>query len=490
MKIQRAVWFFALTGFIFWPLTIHGQEAFWKAKNDAGWKAARKNDYTEAVKLLRQAIEEAEKLGTSDPRLALSRANLAWVYNRQGEPAQADELAKSCQEILEKNAAAKGLITARTLNTLALIHQDRQEFSKSESLFLDALANLKKAKDITEDHPVAGQVQSNLAKLYDIQGRFSEAGALLRRNLKMIEQSKLGAEHPRAALCLENLASHDQVCGSFGEAETHLLRALEIRKKNAGKDQVPVSRDLNDLALLYLGQGKRNDAESLLQEAQSLAEKSLKEQPVEVALTLHNLATLYYQQKLYEKADSLFQRALDVRERSLGENDLRVAATCRGLARAQQAQNKWSEAEPLFQRSLTIQEAVLGKDHLDLAVNLDSLATVQKKQNNLVKAEQNFLRALAIRENSLGAEDRAVAASLHNLANLYKDEKKFAQAAPLYKRSLAIKEKALGTDQLSLAKVSLAKVLEDYADLLRQTNQPEEADRLDNRARFLREQKG
>jgi len=485
MKIQKAVWFIALTGIISWPLAINGQEAFWKAKNDAGWKAARKNDYSEAVKLLRQAIEEAEKLGATDLRLALSQANLSWVYNRQGEHAQADELARNCQEILEKNAPAKGFIPARTLNTLALIHQDRQEFSKSESLYRGALAAaLEKEKNIGEDHPVVAQIQSNLAKLYDLQGRFREAGALFRHSLKVVEKSKLGPEHPRVALCLETLARHAQACGDFTEAETSLLRALEIRKKGPSKDQMPLSRDLNDLALLYLGAGKRDEAEPLLQEALSIGEKSFQQQPLEMALTLHNLATLRYQQGQYEKADSLFQRALDLRERSLGENDLRVAATCRNWAKVYQAQGKWSEAEPLFQRSRTIQEALLGKDHLDLTANLDSLAAIHKKQNHYAEAEQFSLRALAIRENALGAEDRAVAASLHNLANLYKEEKKFPQAAPLYERSLAIKEKA-GADH-----AGLAKILEDYADLLRRTNQPEQADQLDNRARFLREQKG
>ena len=293
MRIQRAIWCTTLAWVISWPLAVHGQEAFWKAKNDGGWKAAKRSDYSEAKKLLQQAIEEAEKLGTNDPRLALSQANLAWVYNRQGDSAQADELARKCQQIVEKNPEAKGLIPARTLNTLALIHQDRQEFAKSESLFQGALTILGKEKGISEDHPVVGQVQSNLAKLYDLQGRFNEAGALYRHNLKVIEKSKLGPEHPRAAGCLENLARHDQTCGVFGEAEKSLLRALEIRKRNASKDPASVSRDLNDLALLYLGVGKRDESERLLKEAQSIGEKSLEQQPLETALTLHNLATLY-----------------------------------------------------------------------------------------------------------------------------------------------------------------------------------------------------
>ena len=149
--------------------------------------------------------------------------------------------------------------------------EDRQEFSKSESLYRGALAAaLDKEKNIGEDHPVVAQIQSNLAKLYDLQGRFREAGALFRHNLKVVEKSKLGPEHPRVALCLENLARHDQASGDFAEAEKSLSRALEIRKKYSSKDQVAVSRDLNDLAMLYLGAGKRDQAEPLLQEALSI----------------------------------------------------------------------------------------------------------------------------------------------------------------------------------------------------------------------------
>src|SRR5207245_7880205 len=101
MTIRRAHWLLAMGCVAIWPLAIHGQEAFWKAKNDAGWKAAKKNEYSEAMKLLRQAIEEAEKLGASDLRLALSQATLPWVYNRQDEHAQADDLARGSQRIRE-----------------------------------------------------------------------------------------------------------------------------------------------------------------------------------------------------------------------------------------------------------------------------------------------------------------------------------------------------------------------------------------------------
>src|SRR5713101_6015913 len=135
MTIRRAHWLLAMGCVAIWPLVGHGQEAFWKAKNDAGWKAAKANDYSQAVKLLGQAVEEAEKLGATDPRLALSLANLAWVLDRQGEHDAADELTRRCQEILENNKDAKGLIVARTLNSLALFQEGRQKLPQAESLY-------------------------------------------------------------------------------------------------------------------------------------------------------------------------------------------------------------------------------------------------------------------------------------------------------------------------------------------------------------------
>ena len=70
---------------------------------------------------------------------------------------------------------------------------------------------------------------------------------------------------------------------------------------------------------------------------------------------------------------------------------------------------------------------------------------------------------------------------MNNLARLYHAQGKYDQAEPLYKRALAIREKALRPDH-----PDVAAVLENYAALLKATNRPAEADKLQQRGDSIR----
>jgi len=74
-----------------------------------------------------------------------------------------------------------------------------------------------------------------------------------------------------------------------------------------------------------------------------------------------------------------------------------------------------------------------------------------------------------------------MATSRNNLAALYRAQGKYAEAEPLYQRSLAIREKALGPDH-----PDVAKGLESYAVLLRETGRSEEAQEMEARAQAIR----
>ena len=63
----------------------------------------------------------------------------------------------------------------------------------------------------------------------------------------------------------------------------------------------------------------------------------------------------------------------------------------------------------------------------------------------------------------------------------YEAQGKYAEAEPLYKRSLAIREKALGPEH-----PNVAKSLEIYAALLRETGRGNEAEEMGARAQAIR----
>ena len=59
----------------------------------------------------------------------------------------------------------------------------------------------------------------NLAKLYQVQGRYVEAEPLYKRALTIAEKT-LGPDHPLVATGINNLASLYDIQGRYAEAES------------------------------------------------------------------------------------------------------------------------------------------------------------------------------------------------------------------------------------------------------------------------------
>jgi Tetratricopeptide repeat len=66
-----------------------------------------------------------------------------------------------------------------------------------------------------------------------------------------------------------------------------------------------------------------------------------------VATSLNNLALLYYGQGQYAKAEPLYQRSLAIAEKALGPEHPEVATSLNNLAALYRAQGQYAKAEPL-----------------------------------------------------------------------------------------------------------------------------------------------
>ncbi len=77
---------------------------------------------------------------------------------------------------------------------------------------------------------------SNLAGLYQTQGRYAEAEPLYKRALA-IEEKALGPEHPNVATSLENYAALLRETGRAAEADKMAARAKAIRMKRAKENK-------------------------------------------------------------------------------------------------------------------------------------------------------------------------------------------------------------------------------------------------------------
>ena len=102
------------------------------------------------------------------------------------------------------------------------------------------------------DHPSVALSLSNLAKVYELQGKFAEAEGLDERALA-IQQKALGANHPDVAKILDNLAHALLGQGSAAAARAQFEASLEIRDRFG--DLRGMTSALEGLGLLALREG-------------------------------------------------------------------------------------------------------------------------------------------------------------------------------------------------------------------------------------------
>ncbi|MEP7337232.1 MAG: tetratricopeptide repeat protein [Acidobacteriota bacterium] len=398
-------------------------------------RRATPNDRAQVTQTL--ALQEAEQLSAEAVRL-----------RQAGQFDKALPVAERALAIREKTLGAEHLDTTSSLNTFALIHQDKGDYAKAEPLFQRALAI--REKNLGAEHSATALSLNNLAELYRIKGNYTNAEPLFQRALTIREKS-LGVEHPETASSLNSLGLLYTNKGDYAKAEPLFQRALAIRENTLGAEHPFVANLLDNLGELYRAKGDYAKAEPIYQRTLTIREKRLGAEHPGTATSLNNLALLYEAKGDYVKAEPLYQRSLKTYEKTLGAGHPYTANSINNLALLYKSKGDYEKAEPLFQRALANREKTFGAEHPDTAISVNNLAELYRAKGDFAKAEPLYQRALAINEKTLGAEHPTTAISLNNLALLYRSRGDDAKAEPLYQRALTIHEKKLGAEHPSTA---------------------------------------
>ncbi|MFC1597365.1 tetratricopeptide repeat protein [Planctomycetota bacterium] len=262
-------------------------ETNWEASALAGQIAYQQGRYGDAAKSFKMAIEEAEKSGVGDERLA------------------------------------------GNLNGLAIVYRAQAKYAEAESLYRRALAIQEKA--LGPEHLYVGMTLNNLAGFFYVQGKYAEAEPLYRRTLAIYEKT-WGPENPDVAMTFDNLAGVCLALGNDAEAERLYHQALSIMEKAWGPEDPELAKCLNNLARLYHIQGKHTEAEPLYERSLAIGQKVLGPEHPDLAPRLHNLAILYGLLGKYAEAESLYKRSLAIYEKALGPEHPDVAMAHNELA--------------------------------------------------------------------------------------------------------------------------------------------------------------
>ncbi|HEX5052696.1 MAG TPA: serine/threonine-protein kinase [Planctomycetota bacterium] len=396
---------------------------------------------------------------TSEPAVEASvRHLLGRAYLALGFAAKAEGHLERALEIDSVRAGEHSVEASRRMNDVAESMAAQGRFTEAAAMHRSALAILE--QELGPDHADVAAQQINLAATLRDLGELDEAEALLQQALAT-GRRVAGEPSELVGKSLHNLAEVLRDLGRYPEAEKVNRQALEMLRAVLGEEHPTVAASLNNLALILHSMGKLAESERLHREALALTRKILGDEHPDVATDLGNLAAVLTAQGKYTDAEGLLRQSLAMRRRLLGEQHPAVALCLSNLAVVLNAEKKFAESEQANRDALTIDRAVLGNKHPMVAVCLCNLASVLLELGRLDEAEQFDREALEMQRELLGVEHPSVAASLNNLAAVLHAQGKHAEAEPLLRQAIEMRCRLLGEDHPAVAqsRASLATVL-------------------------------
>jgi len=239
--------------------------------------------------------------------------------------------------------------------------------------------------------------------------------------------------------------------------------------------EVAWRKDRRD-AFSLMDHKRYGEAEDKFRSALRLAEEQYGPEHDQVIKTINALATACVMQEKLPEAEALCKRSLRLSKKLYKGDDPRLCVPLLGLYEIAYESGHYAIAEDYAKQKLDIAEAAFGKTDPRLVEYLDDLSSCYGQQRLFDKAIAVCERMLKLLRQRPDGSDRLLGVTLSRLAFFYQSLGKYGDAEPLYLRSLEILKRVgpgEGDD------IELSATVRNYSQLLRATNRPAEAKKLE-----------
>jgi tetratricopeptide (TPR) repeat protein/predicted Ser/Thr protein kinase len=334
---------------------------------------------------------------------------------------------------------------------------------------------------------VEAAIRQTIAATYLDLGLYPEAEQHVERALEL-RRRMLGERNAETLQSMSLLADTYRLQSRYPQAEALLRKVLLVQRRLLGENNPAVWKTIDELGGLDERQGKFSEAELFHGNALEMRQRVLGEAHPDTLDSMNNLGVLYASEGKYAQAEQIEKKALEIRRRVQGAEHPGTLTNMDDLGEVYRLGRKYPQAESLLSEALAARRRVLGEEHPDTLVSMNNLALVYRMQGKNADAAPLLTKALEIKRRVLGETHRETLASMHNLASLYRSEASNREAEQLFTAVLQADRHVLGEehpDTLTAAN-SLAMVrrnLEKYTEaeiLFRKT--------LDARRRVLGEE--
>jgi len=232
--------------------------------------------------------------------------------------------------------------------------------------------------------------------------------------------------------------------GLYAEARRQFDRALELRRRVLGDDNLETLDVVDDLSRLHVLQGEYGLAEPLITRIIEGRRRLAGEEAPTTLSAISQLALVYDLAGKAALAEPLLVKSLDVRRRISGEEHPETLDLMNNLANVYNHQAKFAEAEALFTKALEISRRVRGEEHPDTGALMNDLSGVYRHQARYSEAVSIQVSAVDITRRALGDEHPFTLTAMANLGAIYGESGKFAEAATVLAKVLEIQLRVMG----------------------------------------------
>lgn len=234
--------------------------------------------------------------------------------------------------------------------------------------------------------------------------------------------------------------------GLYAAAEKHLKRAVALRRRTLGDDDIETLTALNDLGTACNYQSKLAEAETLFEEVRSRRGRYVGLPRKIFPTATLNLAHVAHRRGQYARAEALLREVIKDNCAIAGENHETTLTAKNNLAMAYMEQRRFAEAEKLLDESLTISRRFLGPRHPITLTTLQNFASLNYLQQRIVRAEEIFRDVLSTLQEIHGKSHPALVTVLINLALLELDLGRLTQAEERARQAVAMARNYFAAD--------------------------------------------
>jgi serine/threonine protein kinase/Tfp pilus assembly protein PilF len=265
------------------------------------------------LEALSKATERIDQTFGQQPDVAAEvRVTIGTTLLRLGQYEPAEKLLRASLSYFERNPGPSGTNLVPVLNVLAVLRQERADYSESETLYRRALE---------------------------------------------LRRKHFGERDPETLSIMANLSSLLTDKGDFAAAETLCRSAVAIRRQLPNHSATDLGADLNNLGLVLLKKGEPGAAAPVFEEAAQLLRR---EKQAHLGVTLGNLAQAKGLTGHFNEAVSLFQEAEQALLKNFGPSSQDLAVLRAKYGRLLLRSGDAARAEPLLSAALPVLRSTMG----------------------------------------------------------------------------------------------------------------------------------